>query len=142
VLYQDLGDRIMARACYEQALHRWRETGSPRYAMVSRAGLASVAAALGDLAQAQAHVAEILAYLDTGVMMPADHRPFWVYLICYQVLWAGGDPRAAEILLTAHRLLQEHAARTPDEATRRSFLENGAENREIVRLAREANLPA
>jgi hypothetical protein len=28
--------------------------------------------------------------------------------------------------------LQEHAARTPDEALRRSFLKNVAENREIV----------
>jgi hypothetical protein len=100
--------------------------------MVPLAGLASTELALANLVQAQAHVAEILAYLDAGGMLPANYKPFWVYLTCYQVLRAGGDPRAAEILATAHRLLQEQAARLPDEAMRRSFLENVAENREIV----------
>jgi hypothetical protein len=35
-------------------------------------------------------------------------------------------------LVTAHRALQERAAKIEDEALRRSFLENVAVNREIV----------
>ena len=134
-IHQDQGDPVAARACYEQALRLPPEIDSQPHAadaMVSLAGLASVALALGDLVQAQAHVAKILAYLDGGGVLSTDNWPFWVYLTCYRVLRAGGDPRALEILATAHSLLQEHAARTPDEATRRSFLEIVAENRAIV----------
>jgi adenylate cyclase len=141
-LHEDQGDQAAARECYEQALRIRVQTGSLPYAMGPRAGLASVALALGDAVQAQAQVAEILAYLAGGGVLPADDRPFGIYLTCYQVLQDSGDPRAAEILATAHSLLHEHAARTPNEARRRSFLENVEENQEIVRLAREANLTA
>ena len=134
-LHQDLGDPGAARACYEQALRIPPDINSLPHAadaIASLAGLASVALAVGDPVKAQAQVAEILAYLDGGGVLSTDNWPFWVYLTCYRVLRAGGDPRALEILATAHSLLQEHAARTPDEATRRSFLENVAENRAIV----------
>ena len=71
--------------------------------------------------------------LDGGGHLLGNLRPFWTYLTCYQVLVAAGDPRAAEILDRAHTELQKWAARCPDEATRRSFLENVPWNREIVR---------
>jgi hypothetical protein len=57
------------------------------------------------------------------------------------VLRANGNPQAGEILATGHRLLQEQAGRIPDEALRRSFLENVAENRELAAEFAAANSP-
>lgn len=69
--------------------------------------------------------------------------PMRVYLTCVHVLRANKDPRAAEILRSAHRMLQEWAAKIDDEELRRSFLENVPEHREIVeeweRLASEGH---
>jgi hypothetical protein len=62
----------------------------------------------------------------------AIEEPLRVYLACYRVLLASGDPRASEILEKAHNLLQERAALIDDEDLRRSYLENVAEHREIV----------
>jgi tetratricopeptide (TPR) repeat protein len=132
------GDPAAAQGHYTQALRLWREIGlRGSWSTGSLAGLAWAALAQGDLAQAQACVDEILAVLETGGTLFVNFRPFRIYLTCYQVLCAGGDPRAAEILATAHRLLQEKAARLPDEGLRRSFLENVPWHREIVELAQE-----
>jgi tetratricopeptide (TPR) repeat protein len=130
-----LGDPATAQGHYAQALRLWREIGfRGSWSTGSLAGLAWAALAQGDLAQAQACVDEILTILETGGTVFSDFRPFRIYLTCYQVLRASGDPRAAEILNTAHRLLLEQAARLSDEGMRRSFLENVAEKREIVKL--------
>ena len=101
------------------------------YDLESLAGLARVSLAQRQLAQAQAQVEQILAHLQTGDLRGAE-EPFRVYLTCYRVLCATGDSRAQEILDTAHRLLQEWAARISDVAMSRSFLENVAAHREIV----------
>jgi tetratricopeptide (TPR) repeat protein len=140
-LYRDLGDSDTARGCYEQALRLLRQTGVRSCAMGALAGLAWAALTENDVTQAQAYVPEILAFLEGSGNLYNDSDPFWIYLTCYQVLRAGGDPRAPEILATAHRLLHEQAARIPDEALRHSFLENVAENREIVAEFRRGQLP-
>jgi tetratricopeptide (TPR) repeat protein len=131
-LCRDQGDPAAARDYYEQALRLNPEMTPSFWNMSSLAGLAWAALAQGDLAQAQAYAAEILAWLETASDVVLQDMPLHIYLTCYQVLRAGGDPCAHEILATAYRLLQERAARLSDEATRRSFLENVAENRDIV----------
>jgi hypothetical protein len=88
----------------------------------------------GRIREAQDRVAEILALLNGGYRPGVDDKPLLIYLTCYQVLTAAGDPRAAELLTWAHFLLQEWAANAPDEETRRSFLGYVPENREIARL--------
>jgi hypothetical protein len=103
----------------------------PHLATEPLAGLALVALTQGDLAQARAHVEEILAHLESGSLDGTD-EPFRVYLTCDRVLRANGDLRAEGLLETAHRLLQEEAARIADQALRRSFLENVAAHCEIV----------
>ena len=45
---------------------------------------------------------------------------------------ANQDPRARELLDTAHGLLQERAAKIGDQEMRRSYLENVSAHREIV----------
>jgi adenylate cyclase len=132
-LYQELGDPAVARDYYEQALaviRRLEMTGQRVFPAL--AGLAEASLALGQAAQAQAHLAEILAHLEQHGALRGTWDPFRVYLACYHVLRANGDPRAASILAAGHRLLQEQAGRIPDEALRRSFLENVAENRELA----------
>jgi adenylate cyclase len=134
-----LGRLAEAAAAYREALVAWRELSQHNMAMEPLAGLARVSLAHGDLAGAQAHVEEILRYLETNALDGTD-EPLRVYLTCYRVLRAGPgkqdassqDPRAPAILSSAHRLLQERAAKTSDEELRRSFLENVAAHREIL----------
>ena len=56
-------------------------------------------------------------------------------------LCAVSDPRADEILEVAYQSIQERATKINDEALRRSYLKNVAENREIVALWEEASHP-
>jgi tetratricopeptide (TPR) repeat protein len=126
-----LGRLAEAAVAYRQALTLRRELGQPHLAMESLAGLASVYRAQEDLDQAHSTIEEILNYLDTDSLDGTD-EPFQVYLTCYLVLRDNQDSRAPGILQTAHHLLQEQAAKISDAEMRISFLENVAENREIV----------
>jgi DNA-binding SARP family transcriptional activator/Tfp pilus assembly protein PilF len=125
----DLGRLAEAADAFQEALHLRRELGQPNLALGSLAGLACVCLAQGNLVEARAYVEEVLGYLD-GHSLSGVSEPFYIYLTCYRVL--GQDPRAEEVLYTAHRLLQERAAILGDEALRQAFLENVAAHREIV----------
>jgi tetratricopeptide (TPR) repeat protein len=145
---EGLGPLSEAAEVYQQALVLRQELGQQNLAIESLAGAARVSLAQGNLTQAQAQVEEILAHLETNIRSTTHDtaasghglhgavEPFRVYLTCYRVLRAGQDLRAQEILNTAHRLLQEQAARISDEELRRSFLENVAAHREIVEEVR------
>jgi hypothetical protein len=102
--------------------------------MDSMAGLAQVALGRGNPFEAKVHVDEILSYLANHSLgyLYWPPRPFRVYLTCYRVLEANGDPHAQDVLETAFELLQERAAKISDETERRSYLENVAANREIA----------
>lgn len=126
-----LGRLDEAAAIYRQAMDLRRALGQECLVIENLSGLAAVILAQGHTSQALAHVEEILAYLETHTLDAAD-VPSRVYMTCYRVLQANGDPRAETILTTAYRLLQERAARIEEEALRRSFLENVAVHREIV----------
>ncbi len=93
-LYLYQGDASAARASFAQVLEVRRPGSPPWVTMEPLAGLAAAEMALGELDQAQVHVAEILAFLDSGRGLLGDHKPFWIYLVCTQVLAAAGDPRA------------------------------------------------
>jgi hypothetical protein len=126
-------DRLAEAAdAYRQAMILRREFGQSHMAMEPLAGLARVSLAQNDLAQAQTHVEEILGFLEDNTL-DGTEEPFRVYLTCYRVLHANQDARAQVLLTSAHSLLQEQAAKIEDEALRRSFLENVAAHREIVR---------
>jgi tetratricopeptide (TPR) repeat protein len=131
--YLGTGEPAVAREHYEQALRICRQLVLPPAHLVrARAGVARAALAQGDLPAAQAQVEEtLLAFLE-GDSAFGYPEPGPIYLSCYRVLRAAGDPRAAEVLDTAYHALRELAARAPDQTLGRSFLENVAENREIV----------
>jgi DNA-binding SARP family transcriptional activator/Tfp pilus assembly protein PilF len=132
-----LGRQVEAADSYRQALTLRRELGQQNLTMEPLAGLAEVALAQQDLALALAYVAEILGYLDGGGTLDGTDEPIRIYLICYQALHANQDPRSDAILETAHRFLQEVAARIEDEALRRSYLENVPAHRELIAVYRE-----
>jgi tetratricopeptide (TPR) repeat protein len=128
-----------ALAAYNHALALRREAGSANLVAETQAGLARAALAGQDLPAALGHVEEILAFLGSaqsegGHALRGNEEPLRIYLTCYQVLAADADPRAGEVLAAARRELDAQAGRIPDAATRRSFLENVAAHREIVRL--------
>jgi len=132
-----LGSTKEAKDAYRQSLALLRELGLAYRAMEPVAGLARVCLAEGNLAQAQAHMEEILSYLADRTHRTLGSvwelgEPLRVYLTCYRVLLANGDPRAGDVLNTAYRFLQELAAKISDEEERRSFLENVAAHREIA----------
>jgi adenylate cyclase len=126
-----LKDLAQAAEAYRQSLHLRRESGEHHLAMEPLAGLAGLALAREDLAGAQAHVEEILAFLETH-SLDGTEEPFRAYLTCYRVLRANHDPRAGDILSTAYHQLQARATNIRDEEGRRLFLENIAAHREIV----------
>jgi tetratricopeptide (TPR) repeat protein len=96
------------------------------------AGLARVALARGDVAGALLAVEGLLAHLAGGGTLVGTESPQLIRLSCHQVLVRAGDPRAAEVLATAHTELKARAATITDAALRHSFLNNIPEHREIV----------
>jgi tetratricopeptide (TPR) repeat protein len=121
-----------AAEAYRQSLALRRELAQPHLATEPLAGLARVSLSQGDPSEAQALVDEILAVIESRGLAGTD-EPLRVYLTCYRTLAASHDPRAAGLLETGHRLLQERAAKIADDETRRSYLENVAAHRELVR---------
>jgi tetratricopeptide (TPR) repeat protein len=126
-----LGHLGEAATHYQEAVALRRKLGQHNLAMESQAGLARVRLAEGDMRGAQDLADEILLHLGNHGL-DGMVEPFQVYLTCYQVLRAGGAPRAPEVLATAYDLLQAQASKISDEATRHSFLENITAHREIV----------
>lgn len=132
------GQLTAAAEAYRRGLTIRRELGKHNVAMEPLAGLTRIALAQRDLSQAKTRVAEILAYLEEESTLDGTEEPLRVYLTCYQVLQVTQDPRARDVLNTAHHLLQERAARIEDEELRRSFLENVAVHREIIAAYHES----
>jgi predicted ATPase len=115
---------------FQEALQLWQELGLLR-SLDARIGLARVALAQGEHKDALAWVEPALAALATQGEGDA-FDPMRIHLTCYQALQVNGDSRAPDILRQAHTLLQEQAARIPDEATRHSFLDKVLVHREIL----------
>jgi hypothetical protein len=112
-----------AAEAYQEAILCCAKLGNTLLAIEPQAGLAQIALAQGNDAQAQTLVETILVALD-GYPPPGLNEPFRVYLICYQFLMANHDPRAGTLLRSAHNLLQQYADQITDDALRHSFLTN------------------
>ncbi len=121
-----------AVAAYQEALELRQALGQPHLAIEPLTGLAQVSLMQKNLAQAQAQVEEILRRIEISQPTSLD-EPGQVYLTCYRGLNANNDSRAKDVLSTAYYFLQKQAAQISDEELRRSFLENVAAHREIVR---------
>ncbi|MFN8491578.1 MAG: BTAD domain-containing putative transcriptional regulator [Caldilineaceae bacterium] len=128
-----------AQVAYQQAVDGYAKLNNARLAVEPRAGLAQLALAQGDLAQAQAWVESILPVL-TAEPRAGFNSPFFAYFICQRVLVAAADPRAVALLQSAHDLLHQTAAAIDDEALRRAFLDKVAIHQALQQVY--AALPA
>ena len=122
---------VEAEQAYQQALVIWQELAQPLQLLEVQAGLARVALRQENLEQAQVHIQPVLAHLQTGHTVAATSRPFYIYLVCYELLAASGDPSAATILQQAHDELMLYADKIADESRRQAFWHNVPEHRQI-----------
>ena len=120
-----------ARRYYEMALPLARELDLPGNVLECQAGLAEIAVAEGNTALALEAVAQVLASLNPQALAQAN-EPMRVFLSCLRVLQACQDQRANALLVTAYQLLQERAAKLPDEAGRQAFLHGIPSNRALL----------
>jgi hypothetical protein len=101
-------------------------------------GLAYLAYRRADLATAQAHLPGVLSHLQEHPDGTGLARPLRVYLLCYKMLAAAKDERAAAILTQAQAALQKLLAQIPEETVQRAFLTNIPEHRELLSYAAQA----
>jgi len=110
-----------------------RETlGHSGLVMESLATLGRAYLLQGEISQALTIATKILHFLNGGGALDGAEQPLRIYLTCYQILQAGDDLRATEILQTAYAQLQKQAAAIHEEEQRRAFLENGPVHRQIL----------
>lgn len=130
----DLQEWAAAGEDYQAALHIYTTLNASDKSVEAQAGLARLALHQGDAATAQQWIEEILPLL---VVRPyAVTTPYFTYQICYQVLAATHDPRAATVLQQGHDHLQATAA-TLDAETRPRFLEAIPSHRELIATYQE-----
>src|SRR5262249_5129094 len=118
----------LAAAAYRQAVAWYITIGNAAMVVEPQAGLGRLDPAQDDCAGAQMLVEMMLPVLSERPRARVL-TPFYVYLTCYDVLEAIHDSRAATVLQTGQRLLQEYAEQIPNTALRRSFVENVAAHR-------------
>jgi predicted ATPase len=128
-----LGRADEAMAAYQQALAAQQAHGQQHLVIRTLSEMAAVALAQGDLAAALSRVEEIWASVDLATTQEI-REPLACGLVCYQVLQATGDPRAAPLLESVWQRLQVQAATIGDETLRQSFLEKVKVNRVISQL--------
>ncbi len=129
------GEIENAQTTFHDALKVWETLEPLAYALDAHAGLAEIALRRDDLANAQAHVEKILAYLDTHPAQRGAPSALNGSLTAFRVLERANDPRARPVLQSAHEALQARAGKISDETQRRSFLENVRVNRELQRVS-------
>jgi DNA-binding SARP family transcriptional activator/predicted ATPase len=126
-----LGDLAGAASAYGEA----RDPSGTGLAIDANAALAWLAFTQGDAVRATSHIATLLSALQSGQLAGVE-EPVRVYLTGYRILSARRDPRAAELLVAGHALLQDHAAALDDDA-RQAFLNMIPANRELLCAWRE-----
>jgi tetratricopeptide (TPR) repeat protein len=112
-----------AADAYAQALTLYTALNLPAFAVEARAGLATVALNQSDAETAIQQVELILPVLAEASYVGMN-EPFYTYWICYRVLTALQDSRAASLLESAYRQLQRFAGNIGDEPLCRSFWGN------------------
>ena len=135
----ELGSWEAAREAFEAAIAIQDELGQGLRAVEAKSGLARTLLALRQGREALVLIDEVLDYLATNTLQGA-RQPFLVYLDCYRVLVANGDPRAPWVLREAYLLLQQQADKIEDDAWRDSFLQNIQANQALVEEYRTLNL--
>ncbi|GAB4577639.1 MAG: adenylate/guanylate cyclase domain-containing protein [Anaerolineales bacterium] len=136
---RDTGNLEQAESHFHQALTLHREVGRPQYELEVLAALADIALLQQKIPLALTYVQAILPTLKQTPTLDGSEEPFRVYLACYHVLIAAGDPEASALLHQAYNLLMARSQRILDSEMRRKFLENNPWQMEILALREKAN---
>lgn len=123
-----------AEAAYRRALTLRQQTGVTYQSYESRAGLARVKLAMGDLAAAVTWVAPIAAYLLEHTLEDVE-EPLRVYWTVYTVLQATHDARADVILVRALDVLHHTADQISDPVSRQRYLTQVDAHRRLLHSA-------
>ncbi|MEO7336909.1 MAG: tetratricopeptide repeat protein, partial [Caldimonas sp.] len=126
------GNGHAAEALFGRAGAMFESIAAPAFACQVSADQALLYLAEGRLAEAGQLVEKINADLEAGLSLAATDDVLSPRLACHRVWAATGDPRAAEAINTAHAELQALVAKSGDEDTRLSILENVLLHREII----------
>ncbi|MBN1922456.1 MAG: tetratricopeptide repeat protein [Anaerolineae bacterium] len=131
-IYAELGQYDDAETWYQKA--RAIRSGAPHAGRLLEldAELTALIWQRGDPVRALAEIAPVLEALQTDNALEGAEEPYHVYWICYQILMANADQRAAAILARAREQLLEQAERIPEPELRHSFLENILTHRRIM----------
>lgn len=113
-----------AAEAFWQALMLWRELERPSLEMETRAGMAQLALATGDSANARLQVEAILNHLNLGRSLDGTESDLAIFLTCYQLLESQQDERAPALLRKAKQLLGRRANQIDCAETKESFLFN------------------
>lgn len=90
-----------------------------------------LAMAQGDRKRALAYVAELIGD-NSHPLIEQAMDPSSIYMICYTVLDAIGEPWAGQMLVRGRRLLAEQASLIPDEELRHAYCEDIALHRQLL----------
>lgn len=133
--FDALGRSDPAREQHAAARDVFDAIGMPHSAMEPMAAIARVALAAGDIGAA---IDQVDAILVRQAAVANWNGSFSVRLLCWQVLAAARDPRAADLLAHARVDLLASADRINDPAVRKSFLDNVSAHRQIIEAAARA----
>lgn len=133
-ILRDTGSLEQAEAHYQQALVLHREVERFQFETEDLASLADVALLQQKIPQAMEYVQAILPILAQNPTLDGSEEPFRVYLTCYNILQAAGDPGARAVLQRAYELLKSRSERLLDPDMRRKFLENNPWHKAVLDL--------
>ena len=102
---------------------------------------AQLSLALGDGERALGCVAELVGN-DTHLSIEQAMDPSSLYMTCYTVLNAVGEPWAEQMLVRGRRCLEEQASLITDEELQQAFRENIAYHRTLLTIPAAPTLPA
>ena len=127
-----VGDRRAALAAYQECRARYEVLSNSPFVAIASAVIAECCLAMGDAQRATVEANRALQALADGVSLTGTGEEMRVRLLCFEVLDAAGDERAAPHLAALHADLQTTAAHIANEATRRQLLGNVDTHRAIV----------
>lgn len=123
-----------AEETYQLALALWQELAQSLQLLEAQAGLGKVAAGQGRLAEARAYVQPVVDHLQAGHDLAGTSRPFFIYLVLFEILSAEADPYAVDVLQQAHERLTLFANEIADPAQQQAFYQNVVEHQQLQAL--------
>lgn len=107
------------------------------FALEAVAGWIRAQLALGNQAETQSALEELLDYLHTVGPFHGANSPIQILWTMYEALIANDDDRALAVLVQTVAVLETAVSHIPDAPTRQSFLENVSWHREIMLASSE-----